>query len=87
MRSSWQGGSAGEVAALKGFAERLGAELKIRGGLPEEEPLPVTQCPPRGLGPVESTEWVTRRFDEDPPGKGTPDAQSPLPGLETPPCR
>lgn len=87
MRFSLHGGSAEEVTALKGFAERLGAGFVAYDGLPGWEPVLTVQCFPRQLGGlVESIEQVTRRLDEAPLEEG-PGVQDPLPGLETPPCR
>lgn len=87
MRFLLHGGSAGEVAALRGFAERLGAGFTAYEGLPGEEPLLVVQCLPRKIGLMESIEQVTRRLDEGPLPERAADMQDPLPGLETPPCR
>ena len=87
MRFSLHGGSAEEVAALKSFAERLGADFVAYDGLPGEEPLFVVQCLPRKLGLVESIEQVTRWLDGGPIEGGAPGAQNPLPGLDTPPCQ
>lgn len=87
MRFSLHGGSAEEVAALRGFAERLGASFAAYDGLPGEEPLLVAQCFPRKLGLMESIEQVTRWLDGALSSKRTPGAQNPLPGLGTPPCR
>lgn len=87
MRFSLHGGSAEEVAALEGFAKQLGAGFAAYNGLPGEEPLLIVQCLPRRLGLVESIKQVTRWLNEGPFHEEGPDAQSPLPGLETPPCR
>lgn len=87
MRFSLHGGSAEEAAALKGFAERLGAGFVAYDGLPGEEPLLVVQCLPRKLGLLESIEQVTRWLNEGHSGKRAPGMQNPLPGLETPPCQ
>lgn len=87
MRFLLHGGSAEEVAALKGFAELLGASFTACDGLPGEEPLLVVQCLPRKLGLLESIEQVTRRLNGAPIEKGAPGAQNPLPGLDTPPCQ
>lgn len=88
MRFVLHGGSAEEWAALKDFAERLGAEFVAHEGLPGEEPLLTVQCLPRRLGLIESIEQVTRWLDGGPLHEmntgGT--MQDPLPGLETPPC-
>ena len=87
MRFSLHGGSAEEVAALKGFAERLGAGFVAYNGLPGEEPLLTIQCLPRRLGLVKSIEQITRVLDRAPVEEEAPDMQGPLPGLDTPPCR
>lgn len=87
MRFSLHGGSAEEVAALKGFAELLGAGFVAYDGLPGEEPLLTIQCLPRKLGLVKSIEQVTQWRDGTPFGEGAPGVQDSLPGLETPPCR
>ena len=88
MRFSLHGGSPEEEAALKGFAERLGAGFSAYKGMPGEEPMLVVQCLPRNIGLFEGIEQVTRWLDggplhESPGGL----VQYPLPGLETPPCR
>ena len=87
MRFSLHGGSAEEVAALGGFAKRLGAGFVTYKGTPGEEPLLVVECFPRKLGLVESIEQVTRWLDECPSLTGGAGVQNPLPGLDTPPCR
>lgn len=87
MRFSLHGGSAEEVAALKSFAERLGAGFVTYGGSPGEEPLLVVQCFPRKLDLIGSIEQVTRWLDRAPSPDGDPGVQNPLPGLETPPCQ
>lgn len=87
MRFSLYGGSAEEVAALKGFAERLGAGFVVHDWLLGEEPLLTVQCFPRRLDLVRSIEQVTRWLDGGPIGEGAPGVQDSLPGLDTPPCR
>lgn len=87
MRFSLHGGSAEEVAALKSFAERLGAGFAAYDGLPGEEPLLVVQCLPRKLGLVKSIEQITRWLDGAPVEEEAPGVQDPLPDLDTPPCR
>lgn len=88
MRFSLHGGSAGEAAAIKGFAERLGAGFMKYEGMPGEEPLLVVQCFPRELGLVEGIQQVTQWPDWGPlPEQTRGPVQDPLPCLETPPCR
>lgn len=87
MRFSLHGGSAEEVAALKSFAERFGADFVAYDGLPGEEPLLTVQCLPRKLGLMGSTEQVTQWLDNAPFVGEAPGMQNPLPGLETPPCQ
>ena len=88
MRSLSHGESAGDEATLKKFAERLEARFAAYKALGWEEPPPVAQCFPGGTGLLGALEQVTQWLDESPPGHGMAGgAQSPLPGLETPPCR
>lgn len=87
MRFSLHGGSVEEAAALKKFAERLGAKFVTYKALEGEEPLLVVECFPRKLGLMESLEQVTRWLDGYPPSKMAAGAQDPLPGLDTPPCQ
>lgn len=87
MRLSLHGGSAEEVAALKGFAERLGAGFVVYDGLPGEEPLLVAQCFPRRFGLMEFIEQATQWLDGALFKERAPGVQNPLPGLETPPCQ
>lgn len=87
MRFSLHGGSPEEIAALKGFAGRLGAGFAAYDGLPGEEPLLTVQCLPRKLGLVKSIEQITRWLDGGPIEEGAPGVQNTLPGLGTPPCQ
>lgn len=87
MRFTLHGGSDEEMEALRGFAERLGADFVAYGALEGNEPVLVVQCLPRKLGLLESLELVTRWMDGGPPPKMAAGAQDALPGLETPPCR
>lgn len=87
MRFTLHGGSAEEVAALKEFAERLGAGFFKYEALKGEEPLLVIQCLPRKIGLLEALKQATQRMDGDPLSERAAGAQNPLPGLETPPCR
>lgn len=73
------GGSIEEETALRRFAEILGAEVARYEALEGEEPLLMMQCL---LGALKQ---ITRWVDGAPPLGG--DAQNPLPGLDTPPCR
>lgn len=87
VRFSPHGGSV-EGPALKKFTGMLGARFVVYRALEEEEeeePLLVVECSPRSIGLLEDmTQWL----DGSPPVQGeTGDAQDPLPGLETPPCR
>lgn len=87
MRFTLHGGSDEEVKALRGFAERLGADFSAYEALEGEEPLLVAQCLPRRIGLMEVLEQVTRWMDGGPLPERPAGVQSPLPGLEAPPCR
>lgn len=88
MRFSLHGGSAEERAALKRFAERLGARFVTYEALEGEEPLLAVECFPRRVGLLEALEQITQWLDRGPLGHGgAGGAQDPLPGLDTPPCR
>lgn len=87
MRFTLHGGSAEEVKALRGFAERLGAGFSAYEALEGEEPLLVVQCLPRRIGLMEALEQVVRWMDGGPLPERAAGVQNPLPGLEAPPCR
>lgn len=88
MRFTLYGGSIEEETAIRRFAKRLGAGFARYEALKEgEEPLLAVQCLPRKTGLLEALEQVTRWMDRGTPPERAMDAQSPLPGLGTPPCR
>lgn len=85
MRFSLHGGSTEEVAALKSFAELLGAGFVAYDGLPGEEPLLTVQCLPRKLDLMRSIEQVTRWHTRGGLlSEGAPGVQNPPPDSETP---